>query len=142
MTYPDAKSVKQNICMVNSKNAAVIKSEVEKLLKVGFIYPIQLTQWVSNLVPVKKKLGIIRICTYFRYLNKACPKDNFLMPFIDQIIDECVGCESFSFMDGFSRYNQIKIKSEDQHKTTFIFPWGTFAYRKMCFGMKNVGATF
>jgi hypothetical protein len=55
MIYPDAKSVKQKRCMVNSKNAAVIKSEVEKLLKVGFIYPIQLTQWVSNLVPVKKK---------------------------------------------------------------------------------------
>jgi hypothetical protein len=64
------------------------------------------------------------------------------MPFIDQIVDECVGCESFSFMDGFSRYNQIKIKSEDQHKTTFIFPWGTITYQKMCFGMKNVGPTF
>ena len=45
-------------------------------------------------------------------------------------------------MDGFSDYNQIQIKPEDQHKTTFICPWGTFAYRKMPFGLKNVGATF
>jgi hypothetical protein len=75
-------------------------------------------------------------------LNKACPKDNFPTPFIDQIVDECTGCEAFSFMDGFSGYNQIQIKPEDQHKTTFICPWGTFAYRKMPFGLKNVGATF
>ena len=48
----------------------------------------------------------------------------------------------FSFMDGFSRYNQIQIKPEDQHKTAFICPWGTFAYRKIPFGLKNAGATF
>jgi hypothetical protein len=75
-------------------------------------------------------------------LNKACPKDNFPTPFIDQIIDECVGYKAFFFMDNFSGYNQIQIKPEDQHKTTFIYPWGTFAYRKMPFGLKNVGSTF
>jgi hypothetical protein len=78
----------------------------------------------------------------FRDLNKACPKDNFPTPFIDHIVDECTGCEVFSFMDGFSGYNQIQIKPKDQHKTTFICPWGTFSYRKMPFGLKNVGATF
>jgi hypothetical protein len=78
----------------------------------------------------------------FHDLNKACPKDNFPTPFIDQIVDECIGCEVFYFMDGFLGYNQIQIKPKDQHKTTFIFPWGTFAYRKMPFGLKNVGATF
>jgi hypothetical protein len=75
-------------------------------------------------------------------LNKACPKDNFPTPFINQIVDECTCCEVFSFMDGFSGYNQIQIKPEDQHKTTFIYPWGTFYYQKMPFGLKNVGATF
>jgi hypothetical protein len=64
------------------------------------------------------------------------------MPFIDQIIDNCVGSVIFSFMDGFSGYNQIKILPTDQHKTTFIFPWGTFTYRKLPFGLKNAGATF
>ena len=75
-------------------------------------------------------------------MNHACPKDNFPTPFIDQILDECAGSEVFSFMDGFSGYNQIQIKPEDQHKTAFICPWGTFSYRKMPFGLKNAGATF
>ena len=61
---------------------------------------------------------------------------------IDQIIDACVGSEVFSFMDGFSEYNQFQIKLEDQHKTAFICPWGTFPYKKIPFGLKNVGATF
>jgi hypothetical protein len=78
----------------------------------------------------------------FHDLNKACPKDKFLTPFINQILNECAGSEVFSFMDGFLGYNQIQIKPEDQHKMTFIFPWGTFGYRKMPFSLKNVGATF
>jgi hypothetical protein len=141
-TYPNAKPVRQKLRPVNPKKATAIKIEVEKLLKASFIYPIHLTQWVSNPMPVNKKQGTIRVCTDFRDLNKACPKDNFPRPFIDQIIDECVGCEAFSFMDGFSRYNQIQIKPEEQHKMTFIYPWGTFAYRKIPFGLKNAGATF
>ena len=65
-----------------------------------------------------------------------------VLPFIDQILDECAGSKVFSFMDGFSGYNQIQIKPEDQHKTAFICLWGTFAYRKMPFGLKNARATF
>ena len=75
-------------------------------------------------------------------LNLAYPKDNYPTPFIDQIIDKCIGNKIFSFMDGFSGYNQIQIKKEDQHKMDFIFPWSTFAYRKISFGLKNVRATF
>jgi hypothetical protein len=99
-------------------------------------------EWVSNPVPIDKKQDMIRVCMDFRDLNKACPKDNFLTPFIDQILDDCGGSEIFSFMDGFSSYNQIEIHLEYQHNTTFICPWGTFTYRKMSFGLKNVGATF
>lgn len=142
ITYPDAKPVRQKLRPVNPRKAIAIKAEFEKLLKAGFIYPIHLTEWVSNPVPVDKKQGTIRVYTDFHDLNKVCPKDNYPTPFIDQIIDECAGCEAFSFMDGFLGYNQIQIKPEDQHKTTFICPWGTFAYRKMPFGLKNVGATF
>jgi hypothetical protein len=141
-TYPDAKPVWQKLCPVNPKKAEVIKVEVEKLLKASFIYPIHLTQWVSNLVPVNKRQGTIHVCTDFCDLNKACPKDNFPTPFIDQIIDECARCKAFSFMDGFLGYNQIQIKPEDQHKTIFICPWDTFVYRKMPFGLKNARATF
>jgi hypothetical protein len=141
-TYPDAKPVRQRLRPVHPRKAAAIKLEVEKLLKAGFIYPVALTDWVSNLVPIDKKQGTIRVCIDYRDINKACPKDNFPTPFVDQIVDDCAGSEIFSLMDGFSGYNQINIVPEDQHKTTFICPWGTFAYRKLPFGLKNVGATF
>ena len=98
--------------------------------------------WVSNPILVDKKQGEIHICTDFHDLNRACPKDNFPTPFIDQILDECVGSEVLSFMDCFYGYNQINIKPKDQHKTAFICPWGTFAYWKMPFGLKNAKATF
>jgi hypothetical protein len=141
-TYPGAKLVQQHLCPIHPRKAAAIKLEVEKLLKVGFIYLVALTEWVSNPVPIDKKGGSIRVCVDYRDINKACPKDNFPTPFVDQIVDECAGSEIFSLMDGFSRYNQIDIAPEDQHKTAFICPWGTFAYRKLPFGLNNAGATF
>jgi hypothetical protein len=119
-----------------------IKAKIDKLRVAGFIYPIAYTSWVSNPVPVNKKQGTIHVFTDFRDLNHACPKDNFPMPFIDQIIDDCVGHEALSFMDGFSSYNQIQIHPVDQYKTAFTTPWGTFAYHVMPFSLKNVGATF
>ena len=99
-------------------------------------------EWVSNVVPVNKKKGTIRVCIDFRDLNKAYPKDNYPTLHIDQIIDNYVGSVIFSFMDGFSGYNQIEILPSDQHTTTLIFPWGTFAYKKLPFGLKNAGAMF
>jgi hypothetical protein len=115
---------------------------VEKVINVGFIYLVPLTKWVSNPIHINKKHGTIYACMDFRNINKAHPKDNFLTPFIGHILDECVGSEVFYFMDGFSGYNQIKIKYKDQHKMEFICPWGTFAYRKMPFGLTNAGETF
>ena len=121
-TYLDANPVRKKLHLANPRKEVTIKAEVEKLIKDGFIYLVQLTEWVSNLDPVNKKQGTIWVCMHFHDLDKECLKDNFSTPFIDQIIDECVGCEVFSFMDGFSRYNQIQIKPEDQHKTSFICP--------------------
>eukprot|EP00253_Pinus_taeda_P002196 PITA_02196 len=140
--YSDVKPVRQRLRQVHPKKFVSIKAEVEKLLHAGFIYSVPLTDWVSNIVPGMKKQGTIRVCVDYRYVNQAFLKDNYPMPFIDQIIDECAGCEIFSFMDGFSRYNQINIRPQDQSKTAFICPWGTFAYRKLPFGLKNTGATF
>jgi hypothetical protein len=137
ITYPDAKPVQKHLRAVNPRKAPTIKAEVEKLLNAGFIYLVPLTECVSNPVPVNKKQGTIRVCMEFCDLHTAFPKDNFLTPFIDQILDDCAGSEVFSFMDGFSGYNQIQIKSKDQHKMTFICPWGTFAYWKMLFSLKN-----
>jgi hypothetical protein len=141
-TYPGAKTVRQCLRPVHPRKAATIKLEVEKLLKVDFIYPVALTEWVSNLVPIDKKGGSIRVCVDYRDINKAYPKDNFPTPFVDQIVDDYAGSEIFSLMDGFFGYNQINIAPEDQHKTAFIFPWGTFAYRKLPFDIKNTGTTF
>jgi hypothetical protein len=107
MTYPYAKPVRQNFRLINPQKVAVIKAEVQKVLKANFIYPIQLTQWVSNPILVNKKQGMICVCMDFRDLNKACSKDNFPTPFIDQIDNECVGFEVLYFMDGFSGYNKI-----------------------------------
>ena len=104
-TYLNAKPVRQRLQAVNPKKAPAIKAEIEKLLKAIFIHPIPLTEWVSNPVQVDRKQGAIRISTDFRDLNHACPKDNFPIPFIDKILDECAGSEVFSFMDGFSGYN-------------------------------------
>ena len=104
-TYDNAKPIWQRIRPVHPRKAAAIKVEVEKLLNAGFIYPIPLTEWVSNPVPVDKKQGTIQVCVDYHDLNAACPKDNYPTPFIDQILDDCAGCESFSFMDGFSGYN-------------------------------------
>jgi hypothetical protein len=91
---------------------------------------------------MNKKKGTICVCMNFHDLNKACPKDNFPTPFIDQILNECAGSEVFSFMDRFSGYQQIQIKPEDQHKMTFIFLCSTFAHWKIHFNLKNARATF
>ena len=121
-TYPVAKPVRQRLRPMHPRKAAAIKAEVEKLLKASFIYPIPLTDWVSNILPVNKKQGTIRVCVDYRDINRACPKDNFPTPFIDQLIDECAGSEIYLFMDGFSGYSQINIAPTDQHKTAFICP--------------------
>ena len=75
-------------------------------------------------------------------MNKATQKYHFPLPFIDQVLDTLSGKKFFSFLDGFSRYNQIQIALEDQDKTTFTCPWGTFAYRVLPFGLCNAPATF
>jgi hypothetical protein len=127
-TYPGAKPIRQCLRPVHLRKPVAIKLEIEKLLKAGFIYPMALTHWVSNLVPVNKKQGTIRVCVDYRDINKACPKDKFPTPSVDHIINDCAESEIFFLMDGFSGYNQINIVPTDQHKIAFICPWGTFAY--------------
>jgi hypothetical protein len=109
-TYLDSKPLRQHLRDVNPRKAPTIKVEAEKLINVGSIYPVALIEWVSNPVSMNKKHGNIRVCMDFRDLNKACPKDKFPTPFIDHILDECMGSEVFSFIDRFSGYNQIQIK--------------------------------
>ena len=78
----------------------------------------------------------------FTDLNKACPKDNFPLSRIDQLVDSTAGHKLLTFMDAFSGYNQIKMAKEDQEKTAFITSQGLYYYKVMPFGLKNVGATY
>ena len=78
----------------------------------------------------------------FTDLNKACPKDSFPLPRVDQLVDSTAGHMLLTFMDAFSRYNQIKMNEEDQEKTAYITSQGLYCYKVMPFGLKNAGATY
>ena len=145
---------------LNPNLKEVVRKEVLKLLDAGIIYPISDSNWVSPVQVVPKKGGITvvknenneliptrlvtgwRVCIDYRRLNKATRKDHFPLPFIDQMIERLAGHAYYCFLDGYSGYNQIAIMPEDQEKTTFTCPYGTFAYRRMPFGLCNAPATF
>ena len=93
-------------------------------------------------MPVPKKDDKVRICVDCRDLNRASPKHDFPLPYIDILVDNTTQHKVFSFMDGFSGYNHIKMALEDMEKTTFVTHWGTFSYKVMPFGLKNAGATY
>ncbi|KAJ9535799.1 hypothetical protein OSB04_un001046 [Centaurea solstitialis] len=138
----------------------VVKKEILKWLDAGIIYPIASSTCVSPVQCVPKKGGVTvitndkneliptrtvtgwRICMDYRRLNKATQKDHFPLPFIDQMLDRLAGKEFYCFLDGYSGYNQIAIAPDDQEKTTFTCPYGTFAFRRMPFGLCNAPATF
>jgi hypothetical protein len=82
------------------------------------------------------------MCVDYTDLNKHCPKDHFGLPRIDQVVDSTASCVLLCFLDCYSGYHQIALKEEDQIKTAFITPFGTYAYKTMSFGLKNTGATY
>ena len=115
--------------------------EVNKLLAADFIRKVYYPDWLANIVLVKKANGKWRMCVDFTDLNKACPKDSFPLPRIDQLVDSTIGHKLLTFMDAFSGYNQIKMTEEVQEKTVFIISQGLYCYKVMPFGLKNAGAT-
>ncbi|GJW59070.1 DNA-directed DNA polymerase [Tanacetum coccineum] len=156
----DFKPAIQHQRRVNPKIHEVIKKEVIKLLDAGLIYPISDSPWVSPVHCVPKKGGMTvvenedneliptrlvtgwRVCIDYRKLNDATRKDHFPLPFIDQMLQRLARNKYYYFLDGFSGYFQIPIYPQDQEKTTFTFPYGTFAYRRMPFGLCNASGTF
>ncbi|KAG9442083.1 hypothetical protein H6P81_017937 [Aristolochia fimbriata] len=138
----------------------VVKMEVVKLLDAGIIYPISYSKWVSPIQVVPKKGGMTviknsdneliptrivtgwRVCIDYRKLNSTTRKDHFSLPFIDKMLERLTRNKFYCFLDGYSGYFQIPIAPEDQEKTTFTCPYGTFAYRRMPFGLCNAPATF
>ena len=119
-----------------------IKEEVKKQFDAGFLKVSKYSQWVANIVPMPKKDGKVRMCVDYRDLNRASLKDNFSLPHITTLVDNIAKHSLFSFMDGFSGYNQIRMAPEDMEKTTFLTMCGTFCYKIMLFGLKNVGTTY
>ena len=83
-----------------------------------------------------------RVCIDYRRLNDATRKDHFPLPFVDQMLERIAGHAFYCFLDRYSGYNQIPIAPEDQEKTTFTCPYGTYAYRRMPFGLCNAPSTF
>ena len=112
------------------------------MYEVGIIAPIIFSEWVSNLVPTRKKTTEIRLFVDMRNVNKVSLKDNYPLPKMDHILQRVVEASRISLLDGFSGYNQILVHLDDQENTSFTTPWGTFMYIKMPFGLKNAGATF
>ena len=118
-----------------------MKEEIQKQLSVGFLSVVEYPEWLANVVHVPKKDVKVRVCVDFQDLHKASPKDDFPLPHIDMLVDSMVGYSMLSFMNGFSKYNQILMPPKDMEKMSFITEWGTSCYRVMPFGLKNVGAT-
>ena len=112
------------------------------MLAVGFIWEVYYPDWLANVILVKKANRKWRMCMDFTNLKKACPKDSFPLPRIDQLVDSTAEHKLLTFMDAFSGYNQIKMTEEDQEKTTFITSQGFYCYKVMSFGLKNAGATY
>ncbi|GKA86931.1 reverse transcriptase domain-containing protein [Tanacetum coccineum] len=95
----------------------------------------------NELIPTRLVTGW-RVCIDYRKLNDATRKDHFPLPFMDQMLERLAGNEFYCFLDGFSGYFQIPIDPQDQEKTTFTCPYGTFAYKRMPFGLCNAPGTF
>jgi hypothetical protein len=145
---------------LNPAMQEAVRTEVIKLLDAGIIYPISDSKWVSSIHVVPKRAGLMvvknkdnelvptriqfgwRVCVDYQKLNAATRKDQFPLPFIDQMVERLAGHEYYCFLDGYSGYNQVPVDPEYQEKTTFTYPFGTFTYRHMPFGLCDAPATF
>ena len=138
----------------------VMRGEIQKLLNMVIIYPIADSKWVSlsQVVPKKSGVTIVKnenneliptrvqtgwhMCIDYRRLNAITTKDYFSLPFLDQVLERVAGRAYYCLLYCYSSYNQLEIAMNDQDKTTFICPFGTFAYKRMPFGLCNAPATF
>jgi hypothetical protein len=138
----EAKSIRHKLRQINPMLLPVMEKEVKNLLEAQIIVPLRYSEWVANLVLVRKKSGEIRLCVNFTNMNRSSKKDNYPLPNMEHILQRVTGASRISMIDGFFGYNQISVMPKDREKTTFTTPWGTFMYAKMPFGLMNVGATF
>jgi hypothetical protein len=138
----ETKPFRKKLRQINPMLLPIMEKEVKNILDAKIIIPLRYSEWVANLVPMRKKNGEIKLCVDFRNLNRSSKKDNYPLPKMEHILQRVTGSSRMSMIDGFSGYNQISVFPEDREKTTFTTPWGTFMYAKIPFGLMNAGATF
>ena len=139
---PSFKPVKQKRRSFAPERQKAINEEVDKLLHAGAIREVEYPEWLANVVLVKKANDKWRLCIDFTDVNRACPKDSFPLPRINLIVDATAGHELLNFMDAYFGYNAISMDPDDQEKTSFVTGQGTYCYRVIPFGLKNVGASY
>ena len=139
---PSITPRKQPLRCSSRDHYEAVKEEVTKLKRAGAIKKVFYPEWLANTVVVKKKNGKWKVCVDFTDLNKACPKDPFPLPRIDQLVDTSVGHPRMSFLDAFQGYHQIPLALDDQEKMSFVTPVGNYHYKVMSFGLKNAGSTY
>jgi hypothetical protein len=158
-TEPDVLPSREPQCRLNNAMREVVKKEVLKLLNVRIIYHVSHSEWVSpmQVVPKKRDMTVVRneknelipqrtitgwrMCIDYRKLNKATKKDHFPLPFINEMLERLAN-HSFYFLHGYFGYHHIPIHPNNQNKTTFTCPYGTYAYRRMSFGLCNAPTLF
>jgi hypothetical protein len=106
---PNAKPIKAKQGRWNTRHTAMVKEELDKLLEAGFIRPVETTKWVSPVVLALKKNGKLRVCVNYKALNKVTKKDQYPLPFCEEILEEVAGHEMYTFGDGYRGYHQVKI---------------------------------
>ena len=136
--FKEARTVAQKKRKMGEERRQVVESEVKKLLEAGFIREVKYTMWLANMVMVKKSSGKWRMCTDFTDLNKAYPKGAYPLPSIDRLIDGASDHKVLSFLDAYSRDNQIPMYAPDRTKTTFITDQVNYYYDVIPFGLKTL----
>ena len=139
---PSATPRKQPPRCSSKDHSNVVKDEIMKLKQARAIKVVFYPEWLANAMFVKKKSGKWQVCVNFTDLNKACPKDHFLMPQIDQLVDAIVRHPRMSFLETFQGYHQIPLALDDQERTVFVTPIRDYYYKVMSFGLKNARATY
>jgi hypothetical protein len=133
---PSFRPRKQRLQKMSDDKAKGARNKVKRLLSAGVIREVKYPEWLANTVMVMKANGKWRMCIDFTDLNKACPKDEFPLPRIDSLVDAAASSELMSLLDCYSDYHQIWMKKEDEPKTSFITPSGTYCYLWMPEGLK------
>jgi hypothetical protein len=127
---------------MSKEKVKAVEAEVQRLQDAKVITEVKYPVWLANTVLVKKKNRKWRICVDFTDLNKACRKDVFPFEMVDKIVDDAANSEMLSLLDMFSGYHQIRVRKEDEEKTSFIIPFGWFCFVRVTEVLKNAGCTF